>query len=318
MNRLTAALVSALLAVPALAQTKGTQPRTGTTARTAPKNDGIAGTLKVTPDASASPAEESVRGLIAALQKKQAAALWDFLPTSYQRELNGLVQTLATKVDPRLYDQSLALLSRTSQLLTAKKQFILGTPTVKGMIAGREGDAGKVLDGVATLLDSIANSELKNHASLLTFDGRKFLDKTGRDLLSQLMQIAAMGGDDPMKILSAMKVKTVEQAGDRVLLSFSAPGKPPATEQYQLVEGKWLPSDMVEKWNQSIPDARRRIAALPDGGDKKQQAQVRMQLDMVNSMLKRFEDADTQAEFDEAVQALTGMRAAARPAPGGR
>lgn len=319
MHRLTAILVAASFAAPGLPaqQQKPRTTGTGGTAKTAPKQEGIAGKVKVTADAMQSPAEEAVRGLITALQKQQAAALWDFLPGSYQKELNGLVQSVAGKVDAKVYDQSLAMLRRMAAATSAKKQFILGTAAVKGMIAGREGDAGRIIDGVAALLESVANSELKSHASLLTFDGRKFLDKTGRELLTQVMQIAAMGGDDPMKTLGAMTVKTVEQAGDRVLLKFSAPGKPPATEQYQLVEGKWLPSELVAKWGKFIPDARRKIAAMPDGGDKKEQAKLRMSLSMAEGILKRFEEAESQAEFDEVLGGLTGM-GAARPSPARR
>lgn len=257
---------------------------------------------------TASAAERACKTLVASLREGQAAAMWEFLPKSWQTDVNSVVRTLADKVDARLYEQAFAVLQRTAKVLADKKQFVLNTPAIQQMAPGAGKDQMSAgYDQLVQVLQAVGKSELAKHAALQKFDGARFCKGGGSALLRQLMQAPQADGSTGADMLAGMQVKTLAQNGNRVLLQFSIPGQKPSREEYLQVEDKWLPMELVRKWPTVIKQARMALAAMPAGGNQEDQAQMRLALGMADSVLKQFEDADTQAEFDAVFTSLQGL-----------
>ncbi|MBK8097909.1 MAG: hypothetical protein IPK26_12430 [Planctomycetes bacterium] len=255
-----------------------------------------------------SAAEQACKNLIASLRDGQGAALWEFLPKSWQTDVNTTVRTMADKVDARLYEQAFVILQQAAEVLADKKQFVLNTPALKQLSPGAQKaqmEAG--YDQLVQALRAIGGSELGKHSALQKFDGARFCKSGGSALLQQLMQATQADGSTGADMLAGMSVKTLAQNGNRVLLQFTVPGQKPSKEEYLQVEGKWVPVELVRKWPTVIKQAKMALAAMPAGGNQEDQAQMRMGLGMADSVLKQFAAAKTQAEFDAVFSGLQGL-----------
>jgi hypothetical protein len=251
----------------------------------------------------AATAEQQVRLLIGGLQAGKAEALWDFLPASWQQDLDGLVRDLARKVDPKVWEQGMSVMGRVGEIVQSKRAFVLGSQFGR-QLGGAEGPMAASLDGVGVVLRALATSDLAKHRGLQQFEGRKFCAGAGRAMMAQLL---ASGDGKAKAELQTLRVRGVRQDETTATVTIAGVGKPAETEDYRLVEGRWVPLRLTRSWATTIEKARTAVNALPDGGDKRQQLQVRTVLSMVEGVLKHAEEAETQQEFDEAIAPLLQM-----------
>ena len=84
---------------------------------------GLASALPLAKAAEEGP-ESFVTTPLKALEEKNPKLIWDMLPASYQKDLNGLVQTFAKEMDAELWDAGFELVGGIGELLTEKKELI--------------------------------------------------------------------------------------------------------------------------------------------------------------------------------------------------
>ena len=73
------------------------------------------------------------------------------------------------------------------------------------------------------------------------------------------------------------------------------------------VDGKWLPSDLTRKWDESIAQANRQLDALSPEQMAQSKPQTLMMLAMVESMITQFEEIESQDQFDQRVGQMMGL-----------
>ncbi|MCA8950428.1 MAG: hypothetical protein KDE27_13060, partial [Planctomycetes bacterium] len=269
--------------------------------------------------ASAQSAEREIAGLLRAAQNGDVVAFWDWLPTSYQRDVDGLVRELATRVDAKVWERAVGLLGRAADVALRHQDHLLATPTIARALADEPAarpTSVATFRATMTLLRELAASDVRTAAGLARFDGRAFLRQTGEPLLRGVFALARARGHDPIAHLARAEIRTLRQTATTARLETRVPGQVPETEDYTLVEGHWLPVRLVRDWDRTIGAARERLAALPPGGDRELMAQARFALGVVEGYVRKFEDAETQAEFDEVAEQLAAL--AQRGGAGGR
>lgn len=247
-------------------------------------------------------AQQEIEGLLAAAARGDAVVFWDWLPDGYQRDVEGLVRELAGKVDEATYDRTWRLVKRVAQVGVQKQEFVFGNTQVAAMLGKDQEQAENaqvVYGALLGLLGTVADSEVGTLAGLRGFDGRLFLKHSGKQVLDTLLTIAALQGNDARQLLRRTTVHTVEQTGDRAKVELRAPGKEPEAEVLVKHEGRWLPDQMVRDWQRTMAQAKARIAALPKAGDAKSTAQARTVLGALEGFVRKFEDVESQADFDE-------------------
>lgn len=265
-------------------------------------------------------AQQEIEGLLAAAARGDAVAFWDWLPSGYQQDVEGLVHDLADKVDGATYDRTWQLVKRLAHVGAQKREFVFGNAQVAAMLGKDQEQAENamvVYGAVLGLLGTVADSEVGTLEGLRSFDGRMFLKHSGKQLLDTLLTIASLQGNDARRLLARTTVHTVEQSGDRAKVELRAPGKEPEAEVLVQHEGRWLPAQMVREWQRTMAQAKARLAALPKAGDAKSTAQARVVLGTLEGFVKKFEDVESQEDFDEVlaeVMAFAGRGTAPRSA----
>lgn len=267
-------------------------------------------------DASALPdgpvddsAEAAVRYIMEGVKNGQPVVAWNALPERYQNDLNGVVRGFGETMDPEIWKQVTETLGNVQKILVDKEEFILNHPAVS---ANPNADSVKsAVPQMAALFGTIidASSDLE---ALKTFDGGQFMTSTGASVLKQIdtLQKLAPPGSTPgpvgLAAISDVKIETLSTTDDTATLQSTGPDG--RTEKIELVrvEGKWLPKDMAEKWDQEIANAQQALKTLPETLQQ-MKPQVAMMTGVVNGALTPLQSAATQEQFNDAVQGVQGM-----------
>ncbi|MFM8219813.1 MAG: hypothetical protein ACKOJF_12965, partial [Planctomycetaceae bacterium] len=129
----------------------------------------------------------AVRQVLQGLEKRRLRAVWDFLPGSYQSDLQRITRQVGERMDPTLWKRAWAIPPRLAQLMRERGEWMLqpagNTPT--------RPDAPQPLTAadlkqLADCLDLLANSELGDTSRLQTVDLGAWCDRVGGMVLGQV------------------------------------------------------------------------------------------------------------------------------------
>lgn len=248
------------------------------------------------PEAAKSP-EEAAQRVVDGLKGNKPVALWDALPASYQKDVQGLITEFASKMDAEVYDKAMGVAAKGVKVMKDKKDLILGLmdSPMGGALPMPKDQIKNNFSGIVDSFGALMDSDIKTISSLKGMDVRKFLDKTGSKLMSQGMNMAK--GQMPVKFEDIK----VEKGGAEGMVKITVAGK---TEELKFVqvEGKWIPEPMSKMWKAGIEEAKKNMGDLGDIAKNKDM--VLKQLDQADKML----DALSKAEKPEdLMKAMGGM-----------
>ena len=268
-----------------------------------------------------------VDGLRESMVEDEPVLLWNTVPTAWQKDVDGLVHEFGKKVPADLYDRVMTTMKKVVTVLQDKKQFVMNTPLVKmqmsEMTAEERDDAMKSYDAIVVLGESITSSNLSSAAGLQKFDMTVFLTQYGpqaHKAFVTLMKLAAAEEPEARQALEAMdaikKMSAVvtSESENTAMVTITMPPLPggmslpdDGTMPMSKVDGKWVPTPMAMMWPMAIGEAKQQLAQEDMSASSSQVAQVTMVLSLVDAGLGHFEEAKTQAEFDQAVNGIIGM-----------
>lgn len=251
-------------------------------------------------EVAGSQAQRQVEGLIRAARDGDALAYWQWLPASYRSDLEGLVREFGRRVEARAWDRSMQLAGRIADLAIGKERFLFHTPEVQQALAlmpERQQPSRETIRAVMQLVRDLGGSDLRTASGLREFDGERFLRGSGKKLLAGVFAIASTQGKDPLAEFAGATVRTLRQDRDRVRLEVTTKNDR-EVDDYVLVEDRWLPEALVRDWPAAMQKARAALRQLPEGGNKELTARFHLALGVVEGFVRRFEDCDTQDEFD--------------------
>jgi hypothetical protein len=246
-----------------------------------------------------------IQELMNSLGKGDALALWNALPASYQTDVAKIKNEFAGKVDADLWNKGFALANKLTGVLKDKKDFILKSQYMTQLPPEAMGLASQNWDQALSMVNTLINSEVKTVDGLKNADVGRFLGSTGTTIFSNVLK--TVEGADPnmageIKKTREAKVSLVKQDGDTAVLKFEASGEKPEEIPFKKVDGKWLPTDLVDNWSKSMEDARTNLDGLVIPPEAKTQClEVIKQADGV---LDRLATAKDQGAFDAEVAGL--------------
>jgi len=268
---------------------------------------------------------------IKALEEKNPKLLWNMLPTSYQSDINDLMQEFAKNMDAELWDAGVEFLGEAGELLEAQKGILakMGAESDPTMNAK---EAEQAMEMLAEAIKKLVDSEFGSLDKMKSIDLGKVADTFGKDILNLV-------GVNPFLIaaLKEIKVEVVSQNGDSATVKISGlpkaelselqSGLPPGipglpgglegapildiaafeNEEQKLtkVEGKWVPADLVEGWKAGIAETKQGMSELGNipTEDKKG---VIMMLKGMTPALGGLKKAKNEQEFQLAALVLVG------------
>ncbi|HIL73330.1 MAG TPA: hypothetical protein EYG44_03800 [Verrucomicrobia bacterium] len=306
---------------------------------------GLAATLPLAKAAEGGP-ESFVTAPIKALEEKNPRLIWDILPASYQKDLNGLVQTFAKEMDAQLWDAGFELVGGIGEVLRTKKELIAGM--LSEMDETGEIPLSEITSGIemaGTLLDKLAKSDLGSLDKLRTVDLGNVADTFGRDLMKLIEDSAKAAGEaDPfgLETLRGINVEVVSEDGDSATVKVSGmpealdfgaltelpgglpPGLPGLPDLGELpfadftdfengelelvkVEGKWIPKEIADGWEGAMSDAKEGMSGVGEMADEDKQMALGA-INAINGGLASVKKAKTPEQFQMALmQAAMGV-----------
>lgn len=254
----------------------------------------------------------TVTAVMSAMADGNPRGPWDALPSSYQSEINSLIHEYAEVVDPIMWDKGFSVANRVANVLADKQEFIFGNQRVAMQMAtNRQANEIKAAyPKVVGLLTTLLGSDIASREKLKTLDVGEFLGTTGAQLFGNVAALAALSPTNSfatdLDSLREVSAKVLSTEGDTVELEISAPGQTNQVEKMKQVEGRWIPVQMADEWEEGIKKAR---AGLEQMKAEKQAVgmQAQMMLGMVEGVLAQFENANNQQDFDMALQGVMGM-----------
>ena len=220
-------------------------------------------------------ADAAVLAVLDGMKKDHPEAVWDFLPDSYQRDLNDLMHGFAQRMDPELWNKGVAVFRKLVGVLKTKKAFLAADMT-----------------RVAGLTETLLDSDLADLEKMKSFEGRRFLAGTGARLIGQLHDL----GQDLGGMLQIKKVTLVKFRGDTATLELKT-SQETTEREFVRVEGKWIPKDLAEGWIEQIGEAKARLSVLSPENLGEMKPQILSLLEAIDGVLDRLAAARNQEEF---------------------
>jgi hypothetical protein len=192
------------------------------------------------PDVPQTP-EATMKAVVDGLKASQPVAVWDLLPDQNQNTVNALVGDSLAKIDPQVWDSTVANLKKLLTLLETKKQFILESPIWKmGQLPKRDVIKASY-DPAVKLLKTILDSELVDRQKMSHLDGRALLAGTGAKVMADLRALTKTFKPDPLAFFDTANV-TVKKIGERaakVTIVGVLPNGKSLDFTIGIVDGRW-------------------------------------------------------------------------------
>lgn len=245
---------------------------------------------------------ESMEALMQGVADQKMEAVWNFIPDSYQQQINDQTHALADKMDPELYDGIFNTAQRITKLLKDKKEYILKNQMIQGLPVPPE-KLGEFWDPTVGLLDTIANGEMSSVAKLKKLDGKTYLANEGNAVLKQVFKISDMlpqkeGEPSFPERIKQTKVTLVSEEGDKATIKIEAPGEEPREQAMVKVEDKWIPDTLAANWDKQLAKSKKSIDEITPEMIAEQKKQIMPVLENINTQLAKLENAKSEEEFN--------------------
>jgi hypothetical protein len=267
----------------------------------------------------------AVNTALAAFQEGKLHLAFDFLPPSYQTDIDKLVQSFAGKMDPEVWGATFTVLRKGVEVLKTKRDFVLqlvppAGPNATPQDAALE-EVKKNWDGLVQALDVLVNSDVSQLDRMQQFSTRQYIAATGNQLFSQVQTLAAATGQNQLAELSQVKINVIRRDAAKATLSMQGPKDAVPTEyEFARVEGRWVPQTLVDDWAKNIERAQDELAKITTEQLAAQKPQTLAALqgleDTLDGMLAAQKPEDFQAtvfplilQFGMLGQALTPPKA---------
>jgi hypothetical protein len=237
----------------------------------------------------------AVLAVLEGMRKNHPEALWDFLPETYEHDIDDLVHVFAQRMDRQLWARGIAVLRKLVDVLKTKREFLAAD-----------------MSRVAELVDTLLSGDLADLERLKAFDGRRFLATTGALLVGQLHEL----GQDLGGMLRIKKVTLMRIRGDTATVELKTANDPESQfgkladesgstitfeREFVRVEGKWIPKDLADGWIEQIGQTRARLSLLSPENLGEMKPQILSLLTAVEGVLDRLAAARNHDEFRAAL-----------------
>jgi hypothetical protein len=259
---------------------------------------------------AAETADQAVMRVAEGLEDGRLEVVWQALPASYQRDVTDLIHDFGGAMDAELWTQAFGVIRKATQVLSEKREMILDHPMVQAQIEDRE-KANEAWESLIGILDVVVHSDLSDLERMKSLDVEEFLSDTGAEVVGRFKGMEAFAATEAVSGSlfgpAGAEVTLVSSDGDRARVRFQAPGEPSTEEEFVRVEGKWVPTQMADEWNDTLAAAREQLAGLSGEAMQANKQMTLMQLSMVDGVLDQLLATKTAEEFNAAIGGLLGM-----------
>ena len=209
-------------------------------------------------------ADAAVRNVLAGLQRQELRALWEFLPPSYQADVQELLRDFAERLDEKSWGPFVATCQK-ARLVTSQIRRKIDEPGTASNAADRE--LAAQLREIERLLDALCDGELSDIGRMRGIDVSQFIGGTGSRLLAALSH-GALGDSglpsDGFAEFSEVQVGLSDSTQDSAMLTLQWPGQAATQHRFVRVEKQWIPLTLAEAWPIQFPIVRKQCLEWAD------------------------------------------------------
>lgn len=264
----------------------------------APRHETAAGPVALTPEQTALQAFQAIAA-------NRPERIFDLLPASYQNDIEEVIVAFASNTDAVSWNQARGLLNKISRVLTTQ-QVLLAEALTQHIPNSDE--PGALKEGIAALglvTGHLGTSGMSDIQRLQQGNLRQLLAEDGHTLMKALEKAAGTvsGNLNRPNMWSTARSATVEvlaSDGDAATIR-TVVGEETEDIDLMRVDGRWIPAEMAEGWQESIASQRRTIASMATPEGQQQQQMATMMVGMVDGFLTQIEQAGTAEEIDRII-----------------
>ena len=246
--------------------------------------------------------DAAMQRVIRGFAQGDGGMLWQALPDSYQRDINALASLAASKVDAELYDGSAALLGRLVSVAGQQQAFILDSLLADAPEPERA-RWQQAMPALLGLLESLTGSQLAQHGGLDEFNGQQFFEVTVSAIARHAQQLSAqLAPERGLSAYAEVAVSVLAASEAQTTLRLALPNQVAQEMRVTQVDGRWLPVDLAAEWATEVAGARAKLEAISPAELAANKPQVMQMLKVFDGVLGQLEAAQTQAQFDQALQ----------------
>lgn len=217
------------------------------------------------PSAERINAAKAVENTLTAFRKGQLDEAYDFLPTSYQSDIDMLVQNFVNRMDPEVWNQTFAVLGKGVQVLDQKQDLFLAMAQKPGNEAELQNLSAEWAR-MTGVLKPLVGGDLAQLDKLKAATSRELIKLHLTPVAKQLMaSSAALGatGNLSLSDLERTKVELISESEYTAVVRITTPSRTePETVDFMLVEGRWIPESLANSWPETIRTAREAVDSV--------------------------------------------------------
>ena len=230
------------------------------------------------------------------LEAGKLAEAYDFLPASYQADLDQLLHDFAGTMDPEVWSRLTGTARKTIAFLKSKKEFLLELDLFRNRPEAEP--YRQHWDSTLSLLESLVENEAGDLAKLKQVTLRSLLP--GKSSAGSLDVLGQAIGANLSRQFAGVTVTPVRTNGDEQVVAIRGPHDEKPTEfVYVKHDGKWLPKSLVERWSTGIKEDREWLAKLP-ARIKTIKPKLLDALSQADEALDQLQSASDKSQFEQA------------------
>lgn len=193
----------------------------------------------------------AVERTLKALETGNFAEAFEFLPPSYQSDVDGLIHEFAEQMDPELWARLNSTLRKGLQVFRTKKDFILAMDIFRDHPETEP--VRKSWDSTLDLITKLAESESLNLNQLKVVKAKSLLAGFALTSPEHLETVGRAVGSDLSRQIAGVTVKPGRSNGAEQTIELRSPTDEKPTEiVYVKHDGRWLPKLLVEHWDSEV------------------------------------------------------------------
>ncbi len=276
---------------------------TGPGTPTSTKSVATADTKPIPNAVSPGEPDQAVRNVLEGIRDGKGQAIWSFLPSRYQKDINQLVQDFAGRVDAKVWNRTFAFFKRIADVTRNKKDLLINNPGLE-LRAIDQKQLDEHWPALLGLFDTLLTSELKEVKTLKSFDGSVFFSGTGSKFLEQLRSLSATDPADPLSSLASSSISVLERNGDSARLQIGSGGtadKPLPPSNFVVIDGKWFPSELAAALDEALRLGRAALDRMPKSATAESGKKWLAVLDTLDAVAASLEKSDNLESFNKAL-----------------
>ena len=229
--------------------------------------------------------------------------LWRAMPASYQTDINAIAHLAGSKVDPEIYDKSFALFGRLAEVADKQKSFIINTNLSGEEPAVQIAEIEAAWPSIIGFVQTIVTSSISSSAGLRDFDGQAFSEQTLSALFKYSNDLTTLSDEENhFGNLEFDSFETLESTDNTAVIKVTFTNGDVETVDFTRVENRWVPAEIATNWSIEMAASKKQLEAISSEEMAKNKPQIMGIITMLNGILSQLETAETQEQFDQALQ----------------